>query len=234
MLRWATASHRGRIRPNNEDSVTPTASGHGEGPLVVAVADGMGGHAAGDVASRLAIEGALSIDGSPAERVEAANQAVLDGVGSDPARSGMGTTMTLVEIDGNRATVAHVGDSRAYLIRDRSIRQITDDHTVVNEYVKAGTLTAEEAAVHPQRSMLTRALGLMTRPEIDVIDLDLEPGDRILLCSDGLTSMIDDDSIAGVLNTETDPEAATWRLIDEANAAGGNDNITVALVDVIS
>lgn len=229
---WAVATHQGRVRRNNQDAVYPATSGSGEGPVLVVVADGMGGHVGGEVASRLAVEHAVATPGTVVERVLAGNTAVFEEALRNPSLAGMGTTMTLVElgVDGV-ARFAHVGDSRAYLMRDGNLSQLTADHTVVAEHVRAGRLTAEEATNHPQRSMLTRALGLTPDVEVDAFDLTLQPGDRLLVCSDGVTSMLDDAAIGVALGNAT-AEESVWKLVEEANRAGGHDNITAVVVDV--
>ncbi|GIU92784.1 MAG: hypothetical protein KatS3mg011_1690 [Acidimicrobiia bacterium] len=230
---WAVATHQGRVRRNNQDYVHPQSSGTGEGPLLVVVADGMGGHVGGEVASRLAVERAVAVEGSPADKVKAGNLAVFEEALKNPELAGMGTTMTLVEFapDG-KATIAHVGDSRAYLLREGELTQLTSDHTVVAEQVRAGRLTVEEAAGHPQRSMLTRALGLSPDIDVDVYPMDLAEGDRVLVCSDGVNSMLDDEAIAAALK-DNSAEEAVWTLVEEANRAGGHDNITAVVVDVL-
>lgn len=229
-FQWAVATHRGRVRQNNEDSVHPTSSGRGEDVLVV-VADGMGGAVAGEVASRLAVEAAVEGSGSEEELVTAGNAAILETVSARPELAGMGSTVTLVRLEGQTARFAHVGDSRAYLLRDGAFTQVTEDHTVVNDYLRAGAISAEEVDSHPQRHMLTRAVGLDPDLAVDSFTRRLEPGDRLLVCSDGLTGMLSDDDIAGVLDDAT-PEEAVWELVERANAAGGQDNITVVVVDV--
>lgn len=234
-LLWSTGSHQGRVRDNNEDTVYPTSAGKTDGSLLVAVADGMGGHVGGEVASRLAIEHATSDDGdlTPAERIMAGNNAIMDAVLENPRLAGMGTTMTLALLEPiGRVTIGHVGDSRAYLWRDDELRRVTDDHSVVEEYIAAGQLTEQEARHHPQRGMLTRALGLGRQLDVDVRRERLLPGDRFLVCSDGLTSMLDDDELRVLLSAGT-PEEAVWNLIDAANLAGGHDNITVVVVDYL-
>lgn len=229
---WATATHQGRVRRNNQDSVHPPASGRDAGPVLVVVADGMGGHVAGEVASRIAVDRAVATDGPPAERVAAANAAILEEVGRQPDLAGMGTTMTLVELgpDGT-CRGSHVGDSRAYLLRDGALRRLTTDHTVVGEYVAAGRISPDEARRHPQRNMLTRALGLVPDLTVDTFEEHLRPGDRLLLCSDGLTSMVDE-AVIGELLAAGAPEPAAWTLVEKANEEGGQDNITVVVVDV--
>lgn len=229
-FQWAVATHRGRVRQNNEDSVHPTTSGRGSDLLVI-VADGMGGAVAGEVASSLAVEAAVSATGSEAELVAAGNEAILDAVAARPELAGMGSTLTLVRLDDGTARFAHVGDSRAYLLRDGSLTQVTEDHTVVNDYLRAGAISPDEVDTHPQRHMLTRAVGLDPDLAVDSFTRRLEQGDRLLVCSDGLTGMLSDDDIAGIL-TGTTPEEAVWELVERANAAGGQDNITVVVVDV--
>lgn len=230
---WATATHQGMVRQNNEDSVFPDSSGESEGPAVLMVADGMGGHVAGEVASRLAVNAAASNDLEPADRVAAGNRAIREEVAREPSLEGMGTTLTLVSLEpGGTARFAHVGDSRAYLYREGDLSQITEDHTVASELAIMGQISRHEVDSHPQRHMLTRTLGLTRFVDIDEIELSLEPGDRLLLCSDGLTEMASDDQIAETIDAGTADEAA-WGLIELANDAGGVDNISVVIVDVV-
>jgi PPM family protein phosphatase len=231
---WGSATHQGMVRQNNEDSLFPDKSGESDGQAVLMVADGMGGHIAGEVASRLAINAAASAELEPGDRVAAANRAIREEVARQPDLEGMGTTLTLVELEPEGvARVAHVGDSRAYLYRDGELRQLTEDHTVAAEYVALGHISAEEADDHPQSHMLTRCLGLTRFVNVDRIDLDLTPGDRLLLCSDGLNSMVPADGIAKALTNGTADEAA-WKLVEAANKAGGHDNISVIVIDVLS
>jgi PPM family protein phosphatase len=228
----------GRTRSGNEDSYFC-------GRSVFAVADGLGGHQGGEVASAAAVEPLAAIDGrefaTPAEAAEAlvaaireANSAILDRAAGDPGLWGMGTTVTAAAVAGDRhLQLAHVGDSRAYLLRDESLEQLTTDHTVVGELVRRGRLTPEQAAIHPERSILTRAVGLDPRVPVDTPDpLELAAGDQVLLCSDGLTEAVGDPQIAELLSADTDGEVACRSLIDAANTAGGPDNITVVLVRV--
>jgi PPM family protein phosphatase len=212
---------------------------------VFAVADGLGGHQGGEVASAAAVAPLEALDGrelaTPTEAAEAlaaaiqeANSAILDRAAGDPSLWGMGTTMTAAAVtaDGH-LQLAHVGDSRAYLLRDGALEQLTTDHTVVAELVRRGRLTPELAAIHPERSILTRAVGLDPRIPVDTPDpLDLRPGDQYLLCSDGLTEAVADPTIAELLSAAEDAEATCRSLIDAANEAGGPDNITVVLVRV--
>lgn len=231
---YAAATHRGRVRNNNEDAHWPETAGQGPGPFVLMVADGMGGAVAGEVASQLAVAEAQAGDGLPSERLAKANAEVFERSLAEPELAGMGTTLTLVELgtDGV-AHLAHVGDSRAYLWHDGEFQQITDDHTVVAEQLAAGRITEGDIANHPQRSMLTRVLGISSAIEVDTLDFKLDPGDRLLICSDGLTNMIDDQAVASLLGTGA-PEEVAWNLIEAANRAGGHDNITVIVVLVES
>jgi protein phosphatase len=169
-----------------------------------------------------------------AEQVQAANRAVFERSGADRAVAGMGTTLTAAVIQGDLAHLVHVGDSRAYLLRAGSLRQLTDDHTLVNRMVKAGEITPAEAEVHPHRNVLVRALGTEPDVPLDEQDVGLLDGDRLLLCSDGLTGMITEEQIQAILGaTEGAPQEAADRLVTAANHAGGVDNITVVVLDVL-
>jgi serine/threonine protein phosphatase PrpC len=218
----------GRVREGNEDSYMVHE------PLF-AVADGMGGHQGGEVASKLALDTLLeATDGvALAQAVQDANRAVFERAGSDPALAGMGTTLTAFLADGDTLRLAHVGDSRAYLLRGGELRRITTDHTVVEGLVEKGELTPQEASIHPQRSILTRAVGVEGDVQVDQASLDLRPGDRLLLCSDGLTGMIEDDHINRILEERPDPQAAADALVEAANEAGGQDNVTAVVIDVV-
>lgn len=220
------------VRDNNEDAVFPSAAGDSADDVLLIVADGMGGHVAGEVASRIAINAAASNELEPADRVAAGNRAIREEVARQPDLEGMGTTMTLASIAGSSATIGHIGDSRAYLLREGDFSQLTEDHTVAAEYVARGQLEPEEAATHPQRHMLTRTLGLTRFVNVDEYKFDIEVGDRILLCSDGLTEMVSDDVISENLANRT-PEEAVWKLVELANHAGGVDNITVVVVEAV-
>jgi PPM family protein phosphatase len=231
---WASATHRGRLRSNNQDAVYPEGAGRGEGPVVLMVADGMGGAVGGEIASRVAVERAATVEGKPVQRVAEGNLAVMEEASRRPHLAGMGTTLTLVELGPDQvAHVAHVGDSRAYLHRGDDLQRLTADHTIVAEYVAEGKITPEEVATHPQRNILTRVLGLTQYLEIDEFDVPLEPNDRLLICSDGLPNMVEDSVIAKAL-AQGSPEEAVWKLVELANLAGGQDNITALVVDVES
>jgi serine/threonine protein phosphatase PrpC len=192
----------------------------------------MGGHVAGEVASSKAIEVILASEGTVTRRIQAANDAIVEAARQDRSLAGMGTTVTmaLVDPDGT-ASIGHVGDSRAYLLHDDRLRQLTTDHTVVAEYLAAGKIRPEDIARHPQRSMITRALGLTATIEVDAFTEHLHPGDRLLLCTDGLNSMLPDEHIALHLGVPT-LDDAVWNLIEAANAAGGHDNVTLIVVDM--
>jgi protein phosphatase len=229
---WATATSVGLLRDHNEDAVSPEETGAETGTLVIGVADGMGGHVAGEIASRIAIEAATKTQGGPLERAQAANVAVVERSQEDPKLRGMGTTLTLAVLTGLSLEIAHIGDSRAYRRRRDELDQLTTDHSLMAEMIAAGELAPEEAAVHPYRSVITRAIGLDEKVRIDEITTDLEPGDRILLCTDGLTNMVDDPAIGALLDEHETAADAVGALIDAANKAGGVDNVTVAVVDV--
>ena len=218
----------GRVRERNEDSILV------EPPLYV-VADGMGGHRGGQVASRVALETIEKLAsegrGSLPDHVRGANRAVWDRSVEDERLSGMGTTLTAARVDGASALIAHVGDSRAYLLRDGVLRQITDDHTLVARMVKSGEITEAEAEVHPHKNVLTRALGTDESVEVDEDTITLQDGDRLLLCSDGLTGMVTEDQIQAILENSDQPQQAADRLVKAANRAGGIDNISVVVLE---
>lgn len=222
------ATDIGRVREGNEDSYLVD-------PPLYAVADGMGGHRGGEVASHLALETVEELSragrGTLADQVRQANRAVYEKSQQDRAVTGMGTTLTVVKVVDAAVLLAHVGDSRAYLLRAGALRKLTDDHTLVNRMVKAGEITTDEAEVHPHRNVLTRALGTEPEVQVDVDEVALLDGDRLLLCSDGLFGMVNEDQIQAILESEPDPQKAADRLVRAANRAGGIDNITVVVVD---
>lgn len=222
------ATDIGKVREGNEDSFLVE-------PPLYAVADGMGGHRGGEVASHLALETveALAREGKDtlADQVRAANRAVYEAAQRDRAVTGMGTTLTAARIVDGAAHLAHVGDSRAYLQRGGSLRLLTQDHTLVNRMVKAGEITSEEATVHPHRNVLTRSVGTEPEVQVDVEEVALMDGDRLLLCSDGLFGMVNEDQIQAILEAEPDPQKTADRLVRAANRAGGVDNITVVILD---
>lgn len=236
MLRVSGHSERtdvGRQRQANEDSYLARS------PLFV-VADGMGGAQAGEVASLTAIQAfqAGLPEGTPEESIErmiaTANRNIHDQAHADPSLSGMGTTITVaaVDSDSERVVIGHVGDSRAYRLRNGIIQRLTKDHSLVEEMRRRGQITEEQAEDHPQRSIITRALGPEPEVQADLATVPSEPGDIFLLCSDGLTTMISDERIREILIGATSLDAAARTLVDEANRAGGRDNITVIVFQV--
>jgi len=225
--RSAVVSHTGRKRRHNEDAYVCA-------PPLFAIADGMGGARAGEVASNLAAAALQTgdVDGGGQERVaaliQAANQSVYERSSRDAEVAGMGTTMTVALVEGAIITFGHVGDSRAYVLRDGTLEQLTDDHSLVAELVRGGKLSAEEAEHHPQRSVITRALGTDPDVDVDTFTVEARNGDVFVLCSDGLTDMVGDAEIGEVLGEPRESlREAAEDLVRRANRAGGQDNITV-------
>jgi protein phosphatase len=232
VLRYAARSDRGLVRNNNQDSVYA-------GPRLLALADGMGGHAAGEVASKVVIAALAPLDddepsddllGQLREAVIAGNGAISELVASDPDLDGMGTTLTAVLFAGSRLGMAHIGDSRAYMLRNGAFAQITHDDTFVQSLIDEGRITEEEAATHPQRSLLLRALtGHEVEPRLMV--REARPGDRYLLCSDGLSGVVSLETLDEAIRIP-DPQACADRMIELALKGGGPDNVTVIVADV--
>jgi serine/threonine protein phosphatase PrpC len=222
----------GRRRRRNEDAYVCE-------PPLFAIADGMGGAQAGEVASRLAAA-ALKESGADTggeeriyDLIQEANRRVYDRSSTDPSTSGMGTTITVALVENGNVAFGHVGDSRAYLIRDRRMEQITEDHSLVNELMKSGKLSREEAEAHPQRSVITRALGTDPDVDVDTFTIEAETGDVFLLCSDGLTDMVDEGEIFELVDANRrDIDAALKALVKAANRSGGEDNITVVAFEI--
>ncbi|BCA80350.1 Stp1/IreP family PP2C-type Ser/Thr phosphatase [Desulfuromonas sp. AOP6] len=238
LLSWGQTD-QGLLRENNEDSFILSP----ERGLFV-VADGMGGYAAGEVASSLAVrevqkflqdldQGKAFADMSADEALRqaflAADEAVSREARDNPGWRGMGCTLVTAWIQGERMTVAHVGDSRLYRVRQGSLELLTEDHTLVHEQVLQGLLSPADATVSPNRHVLTRALGSFPNTEVSVAQFTIEEDDRYLLCTDGLTDMLDDETILSLVLSTDDPRTACARLVDAANAAGGKDNITAVL-----
>jgi len=233
VLRYAARSDRGLVRSNNEDSVYA-------GARLLALADGMGGHAAGEVASQLMIAALAHLDddepggdllGKLAEAVREGNASIADQVEEEPELDGMGTTLTAILFAGSKLGLAHIGDSRAYLLRDGQLTQITRDDTFVQSLVDEGRITPEQAHTHPQRSLIMRALtGSEVEPTLTV--REARAGDRYLVCSDGLSDVVSDETIADTMRQGTQDECAD-RLIELALRSGGPDNVTVVVADVI-
>jgi serine/threonine protein phosphatase PrpC len=233
--RASALTDTGRRRIQNEDAFVCD-------PPLFAVADGMGGPQAGEIASRLAAaaiaERAVGLHGEEAvaDLVRQANDRIYQHALSDPATAGMGTTMTAMLVDETTSAIAigHVGDSRAYRVRDGALEQLTTDHSLVAELVRTGRLTPEEAAQHPHRSVITRALGTESEVEVDTLTVPAETGDLYLVCSDGLTSMISDNDILAVIAAaEGNLDRAAEELVAAANKAGGEDNVTVVVFEIL-
>ncbi|MDU0289589.1 PP2C family protein-serine/threonine phosphatase [Saccharothrix longispora] len=233
VLRYAARSDRGLVRSNNQDSVYA-------GPRLLALADGMGGHAAGEVASKVVIAALAPLDddepgddllGQLRDAVIAGNGAISELVQSDPDLDGMGTTLTAVLFAGTRLGMVHIGDSRAYMLRNGTFTQITHDDTFVQSLIDEGRITEEEAATHPQRSLLLRALtGHEVEPRLMV--REARPGDRYLLCSDGLSGVVSMETLEEAIRIP-DPQACADRMIELALKGGGPDNVTVVIADVV-
>ena len=244
-VRAGAATDTGRVRTVNQDALLLLAD---RGLYVVA--DGMGGHQGGEVASQLAVDAlrATYVDGTPEALTEAiadANERIYDAGEADASLRGMGTTLVAVAVvrdgqgddgDGDGAgqlLVANVGDSRAYLFRDGDLTQLTEDHSMVADLLREGRITEEEAEVHPQRNIVTRVLGVYDTVDVDLWPVDAVRGDRVLLCSDGLSNEVGPDQIAAVLRRLADPQEAAAELVRRANEGGGRDNVTVLVVDVV-
>ena len=230
------ATDAGKVRANNEDALLV---GEGRDETLFVVADGIGGFEAGEVASRIAVDVLRELE--PGASFEAAireaNRRILAVGRGDERLSGMGTTIVATRFGGTReepvAEIAHVGDSRAYLLRGGSLRPLTEDHSLVAELVRSGDLTRDQAAEHPQKNLITRALGAEEEVEVDTVVLPVEAGDRFLLCSDGLTDMVPEANIGEILaDSPGDPEKPARTLVSAALDAGGSDNVTVVVVDV--
>jgi protein phosphatase len=231
-LAAASATDQGRVRTNNEDAFLID-----DQRALFAVADGMGGHRGGEVASHTAIEAlrAAVANGTPLhDAITRANDAVLARAAGDDELTGMGTTLTaVVAVGGRQLLIGHVGDSRAYLLHDGALHRATDDHSLVEELVREGRLTPEQAEAHPQRAIVTRALGVDASVDVDLYTIDIAAGDRVVICSDGLTTMVRERDIERLARTEPDPQRLAEALVAAANAAGGEDNTTVVVVDVL-
>jgi serine/threonine protein phosphatase PrpC len=245
-LEFASLSDRGKVRLNNEDAcghiVPGTPVELAEKGAVFVVADGMGGHRGGEIASRIAVRTILafySADGEQ-DRSQAlafafreANKTIIEESVADSALFGMGTTCTALALHAGRAFFAHVGDSRGYMLRGGVIRQVTNDHSIVGEMVRSGIISDEDARHHPKRNVITRSLGAQedTAADVPTSPLSIQAGDVFMLCSDGLTTYLSDQDIAAILS-EYRPEEACRKMVGLANEAGGRDNITVQVVAV--
>ena len=231
----------GKRRQSNQDAVAVFSNQ--KNLHLAIVADGMGGHQAGDVASHLIISG-LGEDWQKTEletsqeiiqwilqHIQRENDDIFEKGRQNPTQIGMGTTIVAVVTLEKSVVLSHVGDSRCYLIRQGQIKQVTDDHSLVNELVKTGEITPEMANHHPRKNILVRSIGVPGTVETDVTELDIEPGDKLLLCSDGLSNMLTDDEILHIIETSPDLDVALNQLVQQANQAGGFDNITALICD---
>ena len=235
-LRIAAETHVGVARANNQDS-------YATAPGLVVVADGMGGHRGGEVASAIAAKEMIRRFDAPVLEalvtgVEHANRRILDEAAADPNLHGMGTTVValgLIEVeDGVALGAINVGDSRMYRLTGNVLEQLTEDHSLVEALVREGRITPAEAEVHPQRNIVTRALGVIEHVEVDSFHFVPKIGDRYLLCSDGLFNEVDAQTIATILATEADPDVAVKQLVAAANQGGGRDNITTVIADIVA
>ena len=230
---YAAKTDTGKKRRRNEDAFVLA-------PPLFAVADGMGGAQAGEIASKLAAAaledtdpGRLTGPERVASLIQEANRRVHERSSVDPATSGMGTTMTVALVEDDGVVIGHVGDSRAYLVRGHEIEQITEDHSLVNELLKSGKLSAEEAETHPQRSVITRAVGTDPDVDVDSFTVHTQDGDVFLICSDGLTDMVDDHAILDAVERHRgNLDRLTKQLVSAANRGGGEDNITVVAFSI--
>lgn len=241
-MKFAAGTDRGLVREINEDCYNMIAGG-AEAPYVFIVADGMGGHNCGEIASRTAVEYIsdsiacdsrrfLPVGSCEAELrklVEDTNSAVYQKSLERPEANGMGTTLTMAVVDNATMKVAHVGDSRLYMARDGNMQQVTEDHSYIEELVRKGSLTREEAENHPRKNVITRAIGCSQELEVDILSQTIEKDDILLLCTDGLTNMLGIDVIYETIKNN-DPDAACEKLIEAAEKQGGEDNITVIVI----
>ena len=230
----------GRVRESNQDYVYTSESPVGNLPNLFIVADGMGGHNAGDFASKYTVEQIVAyIQKAPMTSpvdlirgaVTKANASLMAMAKSDMSLSGMGTTVVIATIAGDNMYVANVGDSRLYLLRDE-LRQITRDHSLVQEMVRMGEMDASEAKFHPDKNIITRAVGAFEELQIDFFEEHVQRGDAILMCTDGLSNMVDDTDIRQIIQTGRDVVEKVQHLVEAANRSGGKDNITVAVIEV--
>jgi protein phosphatase len=235
-MKWSQATEVGRVRSQNEDCVLAAAD-----IGLFAVADGMGGHRAGEVASHMALQDLeryirKNLNGEMGriltEAVKNANSNVFSSSGGEPSLKGMGTTLTAAVIKGGCAVICHVGDSRAYLIRKGKMSQLTLDHSLVQELFDVGGITRAQAREHPHRNVLTRALGAEPVVDVDLITLELKPGDVLLLCTDGLTGLLEDGEIFNILDQSRGLDDAVGKLVRTALDRGGYDNISLVLIEL--
>lgn len=242
-MKTFSMTHIGRRRETNQDYMYTSETAVGNLPNLFLVADGMGGHAAGDYASRFTIEKIVEYIGQSKEKepvmllkqsVAYANQLLMKEANSDEQKAGMGTTIVAATCQGDRLYTANVGDSRLYIINQERITQITRDHSLVEEMVRMGEMDEKDAKVHPDKNIITRAIGVGAEVAVDFFENKVTEGDFILMCSDGLTNMIEDSDIKKIVLGQRDIVEKAERLVETANQNGGRDNITVVLVEPFS
>lgn len=238
-MRFGVGSDRGKVRQINEDSYN-IISGYPGIPVTFVIADGMGGHNSGEIASNLAVEFISNYilqfpeelqkhdtQGTIHEIIRLANMEIYQKSVEEPTFQGMGTTLILAMVTGRTLHIGHVGDSRAYLLREGEMTRITTDHSYIEELIKSGSISREEAERHPKKNIITRALGCFNEVEADIHTVELQEKDVILICTDGLTNMLNEDEIMNILTETKEPEQTCTKLIEIANEKGGEDNITV-------
>lgn len=237
-MKTFSVTDAGVVREMNQDYYFSSDTAVGNLPNLFIVADGMGGHKAGDYASRYTIERVVaSVSRNTGEEpiaimkeaINKANELLVAESREDESKSGMGTTLVIGTIIGNKLFVANIGDSRLYVV-GQNMRQITRDHSLVDEMVRLGEINADEARVHPDKNIITRAVGTSDHVEADFFEVEITADDMILLCTDGLTNMVRDDEILDIIKKYDNAQAATMQLVKEANANGGRDNITVMII----
>lgn len=242
-MKTFSMTHIGRRRETNQDYMYTSETAVGNLPNLFLVADGMGGHAAGDYASRFTIEKIVEHVGQSIEKepvmllkqaIAYANQLLMKEASYDAQKAGMGTTIVAATCQGDRLYIANVGDSRLYIINQEKITQITRDHSLVEEMVRMGEMDEKDAKVHPDKNIITRAIGVGAEVAVDFFETKVSEGDIILMCSDGLTNMIEDSDIKKIVLGQRDIVEKAERLVETANQNGGRDNITVVLVEPFS
>lgn len=242
-MKTFSMTHVGLRRETNQDYMYTSETAVGNLPNLFLVADGMGGHAAGDYASRFTIEKIVecvqnSSNSEPVavmrEAVHDANRKLMEEANADPGKAGMGTTIVAATVDGDRLYTANVGDSRLYVVNRNGITQITRDHSLVEEMVRLGEMAREDAKDHPDKNIITRAVGVLPEVSADFFETVLEREDTVLMCSDGLTNMIEDEEIHHIILGQRDIVEKAEKLIETANRNGGRDNITVVLIEPFS
>ena len=236
-------THIGRRREMNQDYMYTSETAVGKLPNLFLVADGMGGHKAGEFASRFTVDKIVENisklqEEEPVtvlkEAMSDANRQLLSEAEADSKKAGMGTTVVAATVIGDRLYVANVGDSRLYIVNHDAIKQITRDHSLVEEMVRMGEMDKEEARNHPDKNIITRAMGVLPEVSVDFFEIEVKPEDTVLMCSDGLTNMVDDDEIKRIVLGQRDIVEKAEKLVETANNNGGKDNITVVLIEPFS